>query len=107
MLDYLAIKATQNGLKIVLSILLLLCLFEWPYAYYQVVRIFASLSFSFLAYQAYQDGENKKLYFYLILLILFQPLLKISLGRVMWNIVDVMLALILLLSVFRSRFGSK
>jgi hypothetical protein len=37
---------------------------------------------------------------YICLAVLFQPLIKISLGREIWNVVDVIVGLALLVSIF-------
>ena len=90
----------QTTLKIILSILLLVCLFDMPYGYFQLVRFIAFLSFGFLAYISYQENNNLFTSIYVSLAILFQPLMKIALGREIWNIVDVIVALFLVASIF-------
>ena len=86
-------------IKIILSILLLLCLVDMPYAYFQFVRMSALVGFSILAYQSYEKSNKIALVLYVGLAILFQPFEKIALGRTIWNIVDVIVAIGLLLSI--------
>jgi len=63
-----------------------------PYGYFQLVRFIAMIGFGVLTFKEY-DRENKQLAFiYGALAILFQPIFKISLGRDIWNIVDVVVA---------------
>ena len=80
-----------------LAIALLVCLFPMPYGYYTLVRFVSTLFFGFMAYYFYRK-EN---YFVCIvaaaLALLFQPFLKVVLGRVVWNIVDVVVAIALIL----------
>jgi hypothetical protein len=90
----------QTTLNIILSILLLVCLFDMPYGYFQLVRFIAFLSFGFLAYISYQENNNLFTSIYVSLAILFQPLMKLALGREIWNIVDVIVALFLVASIF-------
>ncbi|MCS7052499.1 MAG: hypothetical protein NZM09_02055, partial [Ignavibacterium sp.] len=79
-------------INILLSILLLVCLFDMPYGYYQLVRFVATAVFGLYAYHFYEQ-ENKLLFvLYLSLALLFQPFMKITLGRTIWNIVDVIIA---------------
>ena len=87
----------MNLIKIILFILLLLCLFDMPYGYYQLVRFIALVGFSVLAYQ-YRENKIMMLVF-ISLALLFQPFFKISLGRTLWNIIDVLVALFLLISL--------
>ncbi|MFV0180523.1 hypothetical protein OBK28_13275 [Empedobacter falsenii] len=89
-----------NLIKIVLSALFLLCLIDLPYGFYQFVRFIALIGFGILAYQAYQTERQKEFYVYLALAILFQPIIKIYLGRTIWNTVDIVVSIGLLLSFF-------
>lgn len=90
----------QHQLKLILSILLLVCLFDMPYGYYQFVRLVAGLSFAYFAYAAYEEKKEIQVLLFIGLAILFQPFLKIALGRELWNIVDVLVAVGLLVSAF-------
>ena len=87
----------QNLTKIIIAFLLLLCLFSFPYGYYQMVRVIATIGFIYIAIT--DENDSIKL-FYVILAILFQPLFKISLGRELWNVVDVIVAIGLLVTIF-------
>ena len=69
-----------------------------PYGYYQFVRFFACIAFGYFAFGE-QEKQTKWALFYIALAILFQPFIKISLGRVLWNVVDVIVAVILLYSI--------
>lgn len=88
----------QTILKLLLALLLLLCLADMPYGYYQFVRFVACIAFGYFAFGE-QEKQTKWALFYIALAILFQPFIKISLGRVLWNVVDVIVAVILLYSI--------
>lgn len=93
----------ERIIKIVLAVLFFLCLLDMPYGFYQLVRFIALIGFSVLAYQSFEN-ENKNLTIvYIGLAILFQPLIKISLGREIWNIVDVIVGVGLIVSIFIKR----
>lgn len=90
----------ERIVQILLAVLFFLCLLDMPYGFYQLVRFVALIGFSILAYQSYEN-ENKNLtIIYIGLAILFQPLIKISLGREIWNIVDVIVGIALIVSLF-------
>lgn len=75
--------------------MLIVCLANMPYGYYCLTRFFAMTIFACLAYISYND--NKKLFvIFSASALLFQPFVKITLGRTIWNIVDVIEALFLL-----------
>ena len=90
----------NNAIKIGLAILFFLCLADMPYGYYQFVRFAGLIGFVILAYQANQQGRQTEMIIYGGLALLFQPFFKIALGRQMWNIVDVIVGIGLLISIF-------
>jgi len=71
-----------------------------PYGYFQLVRFVALIGFAILAYSSNEQGHKTEIIVYVCLAILFQPLVKIALGRQMWNIVDVMVGIGLIVSIF-------
>jgi hypothetical protein len=89
-------------IKIILSILFLLCLLKMPYGYYQAARFAGMLGFALLAYFDYQKNKtlNSNVIIYLALALLFQPFIKVALGRTIWNIVDVVVSVGLMTSFF-------
>jgi hypothetical protein len=72
-----------------------------PYGYYQLVRFAGLIGFAILAYQAHEQGKQTEMIIYGGLALLFQPFFKIALGRDIWNIVDVIVGIGLLLSIYR------
>ena len=87
-------------IKILLSILFFLCLFDMPYGFYQFTRFTALVGFVILAYLANEKGNKIEMILYCGLALLFQPFLKIALGRQIWNIVDVNVGVGLIVSLF-------
>lgn len=90
-------------IKIPLAILLFLCLAEMPYGYYQFVRFAGLIGFGILAYTANQQNKQTEMIIYGSLALLFQPFFKIALGRDLWNIVDVVVAIGLIVSIFKEK----
>jgi len=90
----------KRFIKLILAILLLICLLDLPYGYFQFVRFASLICFGILAYHANSDNKQTEVIIYIILAVLFQPFIKISLGRELWNIVDVIVAVALLISLF-------
>lgn len=81
---------------------MLLCLLDMPYWYYQIVRLGSAIGFGYLATTT-KDDEDSLRWIYIGLAILFQPILKIALGRTLWNIVDVVVAIWLLYGVINKK----
>ena len=46
------------AIKIILSILLLVCLLDMPYGYYQFVRFMGMIGFGLLAFENYQKNQT-------------------------------------------------
>ena len=90
----------ENVIKVILSLLFFVCLLNMPYGYFQLVRFVALVGFAILAYKANEQGRKTEAIIYVCLGILFQPLVKIALGRQIWNIVDVVVGVALLVSLF-------
>lgn len=100
-------------IKLILSILFFICLLNMPYGYYQFVRFVAMIGFIFLAIKEYEENKQKNiavvwvekrtkytpLFIYIALALLFQPIIKIALGKTLWNIVDLVAGVGLLLSL--------
>lgn len=76
-----------------MAVLLLLCLLDMPYGFFQLVRFLALVAFGSLAYDAHLKANNFHFIVNLALAVLFQPLLKISFGRDFWNFIDVVVAI--------------
>lgn len=88
-------------IKIALAVLLLGCLLDMPYGYYQLVRFVALIGFAVLAYEANKKEQQTEMIIYGALALLFQPFIKIALGREIWNIIDVIVAVGLMISLKR------
>lgn len=76
-----------------LAVILLLCLAPMPYGYFQLVRFFSTVAFGVMAYRYYAERKEALAYTFGVLALLFQPFYKIALGRTMWNVVDVIVAI--------------
>ena len=98
---------TGKIIKIVLAILFFNCLATMPYGYYQFVRFVALIGFGILAHKANEEDENTEMIIYGGLALLFQPFFKIALGREIWNIVDVIVVIGLIASLFMNRTKSQ
>jgi len=92
---------TNKFVKIILAILFFLCLLDMPYGYYQFVRFAGLIGFAILAYQANEQYRKTDMIIYGGLVLLFQPFVKIALGRQMWNVVDVIVGIGLIASIFK------
>lgn len=75
-----------------------------PYGYYQFIRFVSMVVFAILGYYAIEEKKEAEAIIYFALAILFQPLFKIALGRTIWNIVDVVVGVGLIVQTFSKRY---
>ena len=93
-------------LKLVIAILLLLCLADMPYGFYTLVRLASAFAFAYLSYDYFKSKKDGLGFIFAALALLFQPFYKFALGRTIWNVVDVIVAvglLYLLISTFKRK----
>ena len=90
----------EKLIKVILSILFFVCLADMPYGYYQLVRFAGLIGFAVLAHKAYEQNIQSEMIIYICLALLFQPFFKIALGRQIWNIIDFVVGITLIISIF-------
>ena len=90
-------------IMLIIAVLLFLCLLNMPYGYYQFVKFVAMVGFAYLGYTGYEQSNKNEVFIFIALAILFQPFFKIMLGRTIWNIVDVLVGVGLLLSILKKK----
>jgi hypothetical protein len=86
----------MKHLYVIMAVCLLLSLLPMPYGYYILLRYGALVVFAYLGYSFYRNNDTTLAYTFAALAVLFQPFIKIALGRGMWNFVDVVVACFLL-----------
>ncbi len=94
--------------QVSLAVILFGALAPMPYFYYELLRVFAVLLFSFKALIAYKEEKTLNIFINLFLLILFQPFYKLVLGKFFWNSIDVLVGtyLIISLRIFKPKLSS-
>ena len=74
-----------------------------PYGYYMLVRFVSMVAFGVMAYRYYTQSKVALTVTFASLALLFQPFIKIALGRTIWNVVDVIMAILLMLLWMKER----
>lgn len=100
----------MKHLYLILSALLLLCLLPMPYGYYMLVRFVSTVAFGVMSYQYIKKKQTALAVTFGALALLFQPFIKVALGRTIWNIVDVIVAIMLVMlwvKVNKKKHGKK
>ena len=94
---------TRQKIQIAGVITLLLCILPLPYGLFTIVRIITMVISGYLAYEYFSNKKNELALTFLIIAIIFQPFIKFSLGREIWLIVDVAVAILLLVLALRKK----
>lgn len=81
--------STLHILCLVLAAMMLLAVVPWPYGYYVLVRFVAMVVFGYMAYSFYSNRRIEHAIIAGVLALLFQPFIKVALGREVWQVVDV------------------
>ena len=92
----------MNKILPIFALALLGCLLPMPYGYFMLVRFAAMVIFGLIAYNYYHEQRKGLAIFFGAMALLFQPIIKISLGRTMWNVVDMAMAVVLFIIWYRN-----
>lgn len=94
----------QQKVQIAGALILLLCIFPFPYGFYTIVRVTTTIICGYLAFTYYNQNKKELAIFFTIIAVLFQPMIKFTLGREMWLVVDIIVAIVLLTLSFKGFF---
>ena len=104
-LHFMRIKKTNTtqNIQIAGAIILLLSILPLPYGFYTIVKVAMMIISGYLAYRYYSQRKEELAITFLVICILFQPFVNFALGRQVWLIVDIVVAILLLLLAFRRK----
>ncbi len=100
-------KINVDLVKLIAAIILFICPFDMLYWFYDIVRTLALIGFSFLAYDARKKKRNIETIIFICLAVLFQPILKIHLTKTIWIVIDLVIGIWLILSLFKKEKKEK
>lgn len=93
--------------KIIAAIMLLWALADNPYGYYQILRWVVVGVAGYSAFIAYEHRKNVWAWIFGIITILYNPIAPIYLNREIWAVIDVIVAVIILASIFKLKIGTE
>lgn len=93
-------------IKLIIAVLLLLCLADMPYGFYTLVRFASAAAFAYLSFDYFKSKRDGLGFVFAALALLFQPFYKFALGRALWNVVDIVVAIGLIYLIINA-FGKK
>ncbi|WP_407931953.1 DUF6804 family protein [Erythrobacter aurantius] len=84
----------------------ILALFDWPYGYYQLLRLSVTLYSAWIAWSAFKSSQVGWGWAFGFLALLYNPFIKISLEKDLWQAVNVFTAIAFLTVYWRFRSPS-
>ena len=86
-------------IRILISLLLLGCLLDVPYGYFQFIRVTGFVGFIYLSYLEFINKKRTIIILTVICAILLNPIFKIHFTRRIWNNIDLIIAIGLIIWV--------
>jgi len=93
----------NNWFKIVAILFLLGALGDNPYGYYQLLRWIILAIGAYSAYLAYNAEKKGWTWIFGIIAVLFNPIIPFTFQRDIWQTIDVIVAVIFLVSIFKTK----
>jgi hypothetical protein len=99
----------KNFLTIIASAFLFIALFDGlPYGYFTLLRFVVCAVGAYLAYEIYEDyKESLWVWAFGFIAILFNPIIIIHLQREQWWVIDLIVGIFFVLSIFLIKFKIK
>jgi len=88
----------MNNLLYTTSFLLLLGVFDWPYEFYQLLRIIVFTVGLITSYGFYKSKYNGWMILFGIFAFIFNPLIPVFLSKNSWIIIDIISGLLFLIA---------
>lgn len=101
--ELIAHLSTLGKASLIFAIVLILCLLPLPYGFYTIIRLATAVVAGCWAYRFYNCHKTSFAITAGAIALLFQPFLKITLDRLTWNIIDVILAGLIVLIVYNKK----
>lgn len=98
----------KNIILLIAIIFLLLAMIEgWPYGFFTMLRFVVFAISAYVAWMAYEAKKEKWVWIFGFLAVLFNPFIVIHLSREIWSIIDFIVGVFLILSIFIFKLKSK
>lgn len=79
----------------------------WPYGFFTLLRFVVFASAAYIAWMAYEEKKEKWVWIFGFLAVLFNPFIVIHLNRELWGVIDLIVGVFMIVSVFALKLGPK
>jgi len=93
-------KKKNIALLIATAFLFLAMFGGWPYGFFTLLRFVVFASSVYVAWMAYEAKNEKWVWIFGFLAVLFNPFIVIHLNRDMWSVIDLIVGVFMIVSIF-------
>lgn len=93
----------MNKLSYTSIIFLLLALLPMPYGYYTLLRLFLFITSCFYMFNDSEEEKSNLFYGWLILMLLYNPIIPVYLSRDIWQAVNILSILFISFGIYRQK----
>jgi len=98
----------KNIALLIATAFLLVALFDgWPYGFFTLLRFVVFASSAYVAWMAYEVQKEKWVWIFGFLAVLFNPFIIIHLNREIWSVIDLVVGVFMIISVFALKLEHK
>jgi len=91
----------KNIALLVATTFLFVALFDgWPYGFFTLLRFVVFTSSAYVAWMVYEAKNEKLVWIFGFLAVLFNPFIVIHLNREIWSVIDLIVGVFMVFSVF-------
>lgn len=95
------INKKKNIALLIAAAFLFVALFDgWPYGFFTLLRFVVFASSAYVAWMAYEAQKEKWVWIFGFLAVLFNPFIVIHLNREIWSVIDLIVGVFMIVSVF-------
>ena len=100
-------KKKNIALLIAAAFLFLAMFGDWPYGFFTLLRFVVFASSAYVAWMAYEVKNEKWVWIFGFLAVLFNPFIVIHLNREIWSIIDAIVGVFMIIPVFMLKLEHK
>lgn len=72
----------------------------WPYGFFTLLRFIVFTATAYVSWMAYEQQKEKWVWVFGFLAVLFNPFIVIHLNRELWSLIDLIVGVFMIISVF-------
>ncbi len=92
-------------LKIISAVALFGALLAHQYYYFQILRWVVTIVASIVFYE-YSNNKSNKLFIFLVIVIIFNPIIQFHFSKSLWYIIDIIVAIVFLNDIKNSELNT-